>query len=81
MNPIYLGNSHECVPNLTLFSSVGHWISSDNAWLMHGAMNNALLRNVDVDQFFIKVSYMVMLLCFMYKMKLKRHCPSVNLEG
>jgi len=81
MNPIYFGNSHKCVPNLTLSSSVGHWISFDNAWLMHDAMNNALSHNVDVDQFFVKVSYMVTLIFFMYKMKLKRHCPSVNLEG
>jgi hypothetical protein len=81
MNPIYPSNSHECDPNLTLSSNVGHWISSDNAWLMYDAMNNALSHNEDVDQFFIKASYMVTLICFMYKMKLKMHCPSVNLEG
>jgi hypothetical protein len=56
-------------------------ISFENAWLMHDAMNNASSNYANFDQFHIKASYMVMLSCFMYKIKLKRHCSSVNLEG
>jgi hypothetical protein len=47
---------------------------------MHDAMNNESSNNANFDQFHIKASYMVMLSCFMYKIKLKKHCLSVNLE-
>jgi hypothetical protein len=48
---------------------------------MHDAMNNESSDNANFDQFHIKASYMVMLSCFMYKIKLKRHCLSIKLES
>ncbi len=74
MNPIQPGNSHKCVPKDTLSSTVGHWISLPSALLMHDAMNNASSHNGDLDQFHMNVWYLVMLSCFVLRIKLRRHC-------
>ncbi len=46
-NPIHLNNSSKCVPKVTMSSSVGHQISSTNAWLMHDVINKTLSHKID----------------------------------
>ncbi len=57
MNLIHLGNSHKCIPNLTLSLDVDHRISFESAWLMYDVMNNASSHNANFDQFHIMASY------------------------
>ncbi len=52
----------------------GWWILFTNALLV----NNASSHKTNLDQFHMKASCMARLPCFMYRIKLKRHCLSFN---
>ncbi len=61
--------------------AMDHWISSLIASLMDEAMKMTSSQSVILDQFHMNVSYMITLSYFMYILKLRWQCSSVNLHG
>jgi hypothetical protein len=81
MNLLYLNNSSKWVPNVVLYWVVGQWMSFAMEALMQDEMNKTSSHIKLLDQFHIKQSYLVMLSCFMNKVKFRSLCWGFHFDG
>jgi hypothetical protein len=80
MNLIHHGNSYNYELRATLSSTIGQWISFAIASSMYDIMKIRSSHNINLNQFHMKVSYIMTLSCFIYNMQFNRHF-GVNLHG
>ncbi len=80
MNLIDHGNSCNFELKATLSSSVHQWISFAIASLMYDTMKIKSSHKIDLNQFHMKVSYIMTFSCFIYNMQFNKHF-GVNLHG
>jgi hypothetical protein len=81
MNLKHLGSSSKWVPNVILSWVVGQQISSAMEALMQDESNKTSSHIELLDQFHIKESYLVMMSCFMNKIKFRSLCQGFSFDG
>jgi hypothetical protein len=84
LNPIKIDNYTILYPKVIISSNVGQRISCTSARLQHDVMNNASSHTCKIGQIpheNIIQHENIMLLCFMYRINMKKNCARVDFDN